>query len=419
MIVLYNIGILIFSALAHLVALFDSRASQWVNGRKKWAEKIADKISPQDRNVWIHCASLGEFEQGRPVIEEIKRDMPDFKIILTFFSPSGYEIRKNYNNADCISYLPLDTPANADRFISLVNPEFVIFVKYEFWNNYISALYKNKIPLYLVSGIFHPGQHFFRWYGSFFREMLRKFEKIFVQDQRSLDLLSGIGLERVILAGDTRFDRVVQIAGAAKNIYHLEQFRGSEKLFLAGSSWRQDEEIIAEYINRYPLSMKWVFAPHNVDKSNIERLEKLIKVKHVRFSEYSEVSADARVLIIDNIGMLSSAYKYAYIAAVGGGFGKGIHNILEPACWGIPVLFGPKYKNFREAVDLLAAGSARSFITFNEFKKIIDLWLSDEKIYTASAQLASDFVKENTGATKIIMQEIIAKENNRNPLIIC
>jgi 3-deoxy-D-manno-octulosonic-acid transferase len=243
--------------------------------------------------------------------------------------------------------------------------------------------------------------------------MLRKFEKIFVQDQRSFDLLSGIGIEKVILAGDTRFDRVVQIAGAAKNIYHIEQFRGNEKLFLAGSSWRQDEEIIAEYINSYPVSMKWVFAPHEVDRSNIERLEKLLKVKHVRFSEFNELSADARVLIIDNIGMLSSAYRYAYIAAIGGGFGKGIHNILEPACWGIPVIFGPNFKKFREAVDLIDKGGAKSFLTFDDFKQILDLWLSDEKIYTISAEMASKYVKENIGATEIIIKEILQKDINR------
>ena len=235
----------------------------------------------------------------------------------------------------------------------LVNPEFVIFVKYEFWNNYISVLYNKNIPLYLISGIFRPGQHFFKWYGSFFRNMLKKFKIIFVQDQQSLDLLSGIGMENILLAGDTRFDRVIQIAGTAKDIPQLEQFRGDEKLFLAGSSWKQDEEIIAQYINKFPDRMKWVFAPHEIDKPNIERLEKLFNVKYVRFSEFNEAAADARVLIIDNIGMLSSAYKYAYIAAIGGGFGKGIHNILEPACWGIPVMFGPNHEKFREAVDLI------------------------------------------------------------------
>ena len=411
--VLYNLGILIFSALAHLAAPFNSRASFWVKGRKKWAEKIAEKIKPGDSVIWIHCASLGEFEQGRPVIEAIKKKKPGFKILLTFFSPSGYEIRKNYNNADCISYLPADTPGNASKFIGLVKPEFVIFVKYEFWNNYISALYRNKIPLYLISGIFRPGQHFFKWWGSFFRGMLMKFEKIFVQDQRSLDLLLGIGIKKVSLAGDTRFDRVVQIAGTARIIQKLEQFRGDEKLFLAGSSWRQDEEIIAEYINSFPNRMKWVIAPHEIDKSNIERIEKLFKVKHVRFSEYDEDSVDARVLIIDNIGMLSSAYRYAYVAAIGGGFGKGIHNILEPACWGVPVVFGPNHERFKEAVDLLNTGGAKTFLTFDDFKKILDLWLSDDKIYTISADIASNYVKVNAGATEIIIKEISQKDMNR------
>lgn len=411
--VLYNLGILIFSALAHLAAPFNSRASFWVKGRKKWAEKIAEKIKPGDSVIWIHCASLGEFEQGRPVIEAIKKEKPGFKILLTFFSPSGYEIRKNYNNADCISYLPADTPGNASKFIGLVKPEFVIFVKYEFWNNYISALYRNKIPLYLISGIFRPGQHFFKWWGSFFRGMLMKFEKIFVQDQRSLDLLLGIGIKKVSLAGDTRFDRVVQIAGTARIIQKLEQFRGDEKLFLAGSSWRQDEEIIAEYINSFPNRMKWVIAPHEIDKSNIERIEKLLKVGHVRFSEYDEDSVDARVLIIDNIGMLSSAYRYAYVAAIGGGFGKGIHNILEPACWGVPVVFGPNHERFKEAVDLLNTGGAKTFLTFDDFKRILDLWLSDDKIYTISADIASNYVKVNAGATEIIIKEISQKDMNR------
>ena len=407
--VLYNLGILLFTALAHLISPFNSRASLWVNGRKRWAEKIGDNIKPGDRTIWVHCASLGEFEQGRPVIEAIRKELPVFKLLITFFSPSGYEIRKNYENADCISYLPPDTPGNAAKFLNLVKPEMVIFVKYEFWNNYISALYRNKIPLYLISGIFRPGQHFFKWYGSFFRAILEKFERIFVQDQRSLDLLSGIGIEKVTLAGDTRFDRVVQIAGSAGSIPQLEQFRGSEKLFLAGSSWRQDEEIVAEYINRFPDRMKWIFAPHEIDTSNIERLEKLFKVKYARFSEYTEVSSEARVLIIDNIGMLSSAYRYAYIAAIGGGFGKGIHNILEPACWGIPIVFGPNHEKFREAVDLKKRGGAKSFLTFDEFKRILDLWLTDSELYTNSAAMSAKYVKENTGATEIIIKGIVKK----------
>ncbi len=358
---IYNLGILLFTALTYLVSPFNSKASLLIKGRKGWADRIKKSIKPGDASVWIHCASLGEFEQGRPIIEAIKKEMPEIKVVLTFFSPSGYEIRKNYPLADCIIYLPPDTSRNALNLLKLVNPEFVIFVKYEFWNNYISAIHNNNIPLYLISSIFRPEQHFFKWYGSFFRNMLKKFTRIFVQDKLSFVLLSGIGLENVSLAGDTRFDRVVQIAATAREIPQLEQFRGSEKLFLAGSSWKQDEEIIARYINSFPDKMKWVFAPHEIDKQNIDRLEKLFKVRTVRFSEFNEESSGARVLIIDNIGMLSSAYKYAYIAAIGGGFGKGIHNILEPACWGIPVMFGPHHKKFKEAVDLIKENGAHEF----------------------------------------------------------
>jgi 3-deoxy-D-manno-octulosonic-acid transferase len=406
MIFLYNLGIHLFIALAHLISPFSSKALLLIRGWKKWPEKVAEKIKPGDRTVWIHCASLGEFEQGRPVIEALKIRMPELKIVLTFFSPSGFEIRKNYPVADCISYLPADTPANASKFIKIVNPEFVIFVKYEFWNNYISNLYNKAIPIYLISGIFRPGQHFFKWYGSFFRSMLKKFKRIFVQDQLSFDLLSVIGIENISLAGDTRFDRVVQITSAARDIPQLEKFRGTEKLFLAGSSWKPDEEIIAQYINKFPGRMKWVFAPHEIDKQNIDRLEKLFTVSCARFSEFHETNPDARVLIIDNIGMLSSAYKYAYIAAVGGGFGKGIHNILEPACWGVPVIFGPNHNKFREAVDLKNAGGARSFASYNDFEMILDEWLTDIKLYSAAAVVAGEYVKRNTGATEIFIKEI-------------
>lgn len=410
---LYNLGIYIFSAVAYLISPFNSKASLWVKGRKNWAEKIMEKIDPGDQTIWMHCASLGEFEQGRPVIETIKNEMPGVKIVLTFFSPSGYEIRKNYEGADYIGYLPADTPRNAEKFISIVNPKFVIFVKYEFWNNYISTLYHKNIPIYLISSIFRPEQHFFQWYGSFFREMLKKFDKIFVQDIKSLELLSGIGIENSILCGDTRFDRVIQIAGTAKVIPQIEQFKAGEKLFLAGSSWKPDEEIIVQYINKYPDRMKWVFAPHEIDKPNIERLEKLFTVSHVRLSEFNESSVNARVLIIDNIGMLSSAYRYAYIAAIGGGFGKGIHNILEPASWGIPVMFGPDHKKFREAVDLINEKGAMTFNSFGEFSDILDKWLTDELFYLKSAKTAGNYICKNTGATSKIMQEISKKDINK------
>jgi 3-deoxy-D-manno-octulosonic-acid transferase len=406
--IIYNTAIFIYTALVHLTALFSTKASLWVRGRRGWKSRLGEKINPDDRNVWIHCSSLGEFEQGRPVIEEIRRGHPEYKIVLTFFSPSGFEIRKNYSEAECIEYLPADFPWNAREFLNLVSPELVIFVKYEFWNNYITEINKKNIPLYLVSGIFRPGQHFFKWYGSFFRDILMRFEKIFVQDQQSMDLLTGIGLKNIVRAGDTRFDRVLKITGTARDIPQIEQFRSGEKLFLAGSSWKKDEEIIAQYINRYPGRMKWVFAPHEIDKPNIDRLEKLLDVRVVRFSEFNGEAADARVLIIDNIGMLSSAYKYAYIAAIGGGFGKGIHNILEPACWNIPVIFGPNYKKFREAVELIHEKGAISFDSFENFSGIVDKLMSEEEFYIKAAETAGKYITKNTGATTIILKEVFS-----------
>jgi 3-deoxy-D-manno-octulosonic-acid transferase len=377
-----------------------------VNEQKDWYRLLSQKVNREERYLWMHCASLGEFEQGRPVIEGIKKRMPQYKILLTFFSPSGYEVRKNYQHADIVCYLPPDTPHNAELFTALFNPEKVIFVKYEFWNNYISAIRRRNIPLYLISGVFSEGQYFFKWYGGFFRKILGKFTNMFVQDQRSYELLRRYGLQNVSIAGDTRFDRVMQIAAEAKGITQIEQFMGNEKMFLAGSSWKQDEEIIAQYINKNPGKLKWMFAPHEIDGENIRRLEKLFSIKCVRFSEFTDQSSDARVMIIDNIGMLSSAYRYAYIAAVGGGFGKGIHNVLEPACWGIPVLFGPNHKRFREAVDLIELEGAKSFENYIEFESILDEWLSNENLYRKTANSAGGYVNKNAGATARIMKEI-------------
>jgi 3-deoxy-D-manno-octulosonic-acid transferase len=404
---LYNLGILIYTLIIRIISPFNRKARLLVNGNKNWYAMLSEKIIPGDKYIWMHCASLGEFEQGRPVIEAIKNKTTQYKIILTFFSPSGYEIRKNYKLADIICYLPPDTPRNAELFTSLVNPEKVIFIKYEFWNNFLSAIAKRDIPLFLISGIFRENQSFFKWYGGFFRRILLKFTTIYVQDQNSYNLLNNIGLKNMIVAGDTRFDRVAEIAAQAKGIPQIALFRGNEKLFLAGSSWKPDEEIIARYINSHPGIMKWVFAPHEIDNESIERLEKLFTVKSVRFTEFTDNSADARIMIMDNIGMLSSAYRYASIAAVGGGFGKGIHNILEPACWSIPVLFGPNYRKFREAVDLIAMEGAKSFNNYADFEEILDRWIFDETQYLKSATQAGAYVNKNRGATGLIMKEIV------------
>lgn len=411
---LYNIGIYLFVFAVRIMSLFDRKAWHWIEGRRDWEDSLSNKISRGEKYIWIHCASLGEFEQGRPLIEAIKKEMPGNKILLTFFSPSGYQVRKNYPGADIVFYLPADTERNASLFVTMVNPRIAVFVKYEFWNNYTYALYKSQIPLYLISAIFRPDQHFFRWYGAFFRKILFRFSHIFVQDPGSLELLKDIGLRNVSLSGDTRFDRVLEISQSAVEIPLLGNFRGDEKLFLAGSSWKPDEEIISRFINRDPMRMKWAFAPHEIDESNLSRLEDLFTTTVVRFSNLTLEKTDARILIIDNIGMLSSAYRYAYIAAIGGGFGKGIHNILEAACWGVPVLIGPNHKNFREAVELVNQKGAASFSTFEDFSDMVDRWLTDEDFYLKSSKTSRDYVTQNAGATRVIMSIINPKDINNH-----
>jgi 3-deoxy-D-manno-octulosonic-acid transferase len=404
---IYNLSIYFLTALIRFASPFNHKASLWINGRRKWALRLKENIPNEGKIIWFHCASLGEFEQGRPLIEKLRETRKDIKIVLTFFSPSGYEIRKDYKHADYICYLPADTPGNAKDFISILNPVAVVFVKYEFWKNYISVLNRKKIPLYLVSGIFRAEQHFFKWYGGFFRGMLKRFEHIFVQDNRSFDLLYSIDIKNVTISGDTRFDRVSQITKEAKGINIIKKFKGDEKLFIAGSSWKEDEEIIAGFINDDPFRMKWVFAPHEIGKANIERLERFLKTEVVRYSGFNEGSHNARVLIIDNIGLLSSAYQYAFIAAVGGGFGKGIHSILDPACWGVPVLFGPDYKGFKEAFDLIDKGGAFCFRNRDDFNITVNKLLSDSELYKASSATVSGYIKDNAGATKIISGSIM------------
>ena len=400
---IYDLSIYITEVLFRIASIFNKKALFLIGGRKNWETRLRRNLPESHELIWFHCASLGEFEQGRPLIEKMKEKMAETKVLLTFFSPSGYETRKDYKYADYICYLPADTPWNARKFIEITNPQKVIFVKYEFWHNYISEIKKNNIPLYLVSGIFRPDQHFFKWYGEFFRKILRNFTFFFVQDRRSFELLSGIGLNNMIITGDTRFDRVSQIAHESKCIPIIEKFAGSEKVFLAGSSWKEDEEIIAAYINADPFKMKWIFAPHEIEKSNIERLERLLKTSFVRYSGFTEGSENARVLIIDNIGLLASAYRYCHISAVGGGFGKGIHSILEPACWGVPILFGPDHKSFREALELIDRGGAFCFNNEEDFSGYVNRLLLDTDHYRETARITSDYVSENTGATDKII----------------
>ena len=404
---LYSTGILFYSLAIYLASPFNNKAKLWIRGRSGWKKTLSSKIGDAKKLIWVHCASLGEFEQGRPVMESIKTNFPEYQILLTFFSPSGYEIRKNWEGADHICYLPADTITNAERFVEITKPSKVFFVKYEFWNNYISAIHRRGIPLYLISGIFRPQQPFFRWAGGFFRKMIRKFTHIYVQDEESLRLLSQIGVTNATVTGDTRFDRVKKIAGEAAGLPIIETFCGDEKVIVAGSSWPQDEEIIIKYINEHPGSVKWIIAPHETNRINIERIESRLKVENARYSDKEADCIAARVMIIDNVGILSSIYRYAFLAVIGGGFGKGIHNVLEPACWGIPVLFGPVHTKFREAVELIEAGGAAVFRNNDEFGSVIDRWLSDDNLYREAAKTAGNYVLKNSGATARIINEFI------------
>jgi 3-deoxy-D-manno-octulosonic-acid transferase len=408
---LYKAGIYIYSLLTHLAASFNPKARQFVKGRKNWAKKLAGKIETNSRYIWVHCASLGEFEQGRPLIEAIKEQHPEYRIILTFFSPSGYEIRKNYPLADIVSYLPVDTPKNARKFLRIVNPEKAFFVKYEYWYFYISELKKRNIPLYQVSAIFRKNQLFFKesaW-GKWYRKMLHQFTHFFVQDENSETLLKSVGATNVTLAGDTRFDRVAAIAAASKKLPIVEKFTGDSKVIVAGSTWKPDEEMLAAFINNSD-NAKMIIAPHEVSTININRLQQLLKKPAVLYSkaEINDVSAH-QVLIIDSIGLLSSLYRYGDVAYIGGGFGVGIHNILEAATFGLPVIFGPNYQKFKEAIDLVERGGAFTVKDPAGLNAVLKKLLENKKYLDKSSVISTKYVAENVGATLLIIKKVFNK----------
>ncbi len=413
---IYTGLIILYSLIAGAGSLFNSKARKWVNGRRGWRGQLRSFSRGEGKVLWVHCASLGEFEQGRPVIEKIVKEQPGWKVVLTFFSPSGYEVRKDYSGADLVMYLPADIPVNVRYFLDNVSPDLVLIVKYEFWYNYLSELKRRNIPTYLVSGVFRPGQYFFRWYGRFARRVFPVFSRIFVQDEQSCRLLAGIGYDRCSVTGDTRFDRVSRIAEASRDLPAIDRFRGNEKLFVAGSSWEEDEDIIIRYINGNPGAMKWIIAPHEIDEAHLRRIEKKIVPGTVRYSGYRDESDEARVIIIDNIGMLSSVYRYASIAAVGGGFGRGIHNILEPACWGIPVLFGPNHTKFREAHHLIERGGAVAFEDFDTFSAVVEKYLTDPAALKAAGEASYAYISENKGATDRVYSEIFENKDGDNLL---
>ncbi len=414
--IIYTGLIALYSAIAGVTSIFSNKARRWVRGRRGWRGRLSSFNRGEGKVAWVHCASLGEFEQGRPVIEKIKSEHPEWKVVITFFSPSGYEVRKDYKGADTVMYLPTDMPANVRFFLDHIRPDLALFIKYEFWYNYLNELKKRNIPTYLVSGIFRPDHYFFRWYGRFARGVFLVFNRIFLQDEQSGRLLESIGYHHYRVTGDTRFDRVGQIAAEAKDLPVIEKFRGGESLFVAGSSWDEDEEIIARYINENSGAMKWIIAPHEIDEAHLGRIEKRLVPGTIRYSRFGENNSDCRVMIIDNIGMLSSVYRYASIAAVGGGFGRGIHNILEPACWGIPVLFGPNHIRFREAIQLIERGGAVSFTDFETFSAAVEKYLADPAALTAAGKACASYISENKGSTDEVYNEIFANQGTENLL---
>jgi 3-deoxy-D-manno-octulosonic-acid transferase len=404
MVFIYNLGIRLYFLCVLMTSLFNTKARLWIRGRRGLLNRMKEDMKDCGRVAWFHASSLGEFEQGRPIIEALRRKRPEYKILLTFFSPSGYEVRKNYTGADFIYHLPLDTRRNAIKFLQIANPELVVFIKYEFWYHFLSQTRKRKAKLILVSAIFRKEQLFFKWYGSWYRKILRTFDYIFVQDASSFDLMLDISNLRVRIAGDTRFDRVVQIAEETKGNEVVKNFTSGRFTYIFGSTWEKDEEIIVEYINNCRLDVCYIIAPHEINAGRIKNLVTKIEKQVVLYSvaEKEHVS-NARVLIIDNIGMLATLYRYGQVAYLGGGFGKGIHNILEAAVYGIPVIFGPNYRKFREAVDLIKEGGSFAIHSSSEAKEIFDTLREKKDVLAKASEITRNFIQKNKGATETIL----------------
>jgi len=400
---LYNIFVYIAIEGIRLLSLFDKKLNIFVKGRKHIFNDLRSNLYKNDKVIWIHSASLGEFEQGIPIIEKLKIDYPKYKILVTFFSPSGYEVRKNYSLADVVTYLPFDTKKNAQKFIAAVNPKLVIFIKYEFWPNFLKVLKQHKIPTLLVSGIFRENQLFFKWYGGFYRKSLQTFNHFFVQNHVSENLLNNIGFKNVSLSGDTRFDRVFNITQHQKKLDFISDFTRGKNTLVAGSTWPDDEHILINYINNYASeSEKFILAPHNIKKDEIEQIIALCNKPCVRYSDKNK-NPEAQVLIIDSIGLLTSVYGYANMAYVGGGFNKsGIHNILEPATYGLPIIIGPNYKKFNEAKDLIALKSCISIADSKSFNKTYSQLINNKEEIKIKGNISNSYIVKNVGATDII-----------------
>jgi 3-deoxy-D-manno-octulosonic-acid transferase len=413
MLFLYNTGIYLYTLFIRIASFKNKKAAAWIKGRKDLLELIEKSLDKSKRYTWFHFASLGEFEQGSPVIEELKSENPELSVLITFFSPSGYEIRKNYALADYVFYLPIDTKTNAIEFIRLINPVMAIFTKYEYWYHYFEELSKNNIPLYVISGRFRKEQIFFKWYGGLHRKILSKVSHFFVQNQLSSELLKDIGLKNVTVNGDTRFDRVAFNASNAKAIKIIADFSEGSKVFIGGSTWPEDEKLIVALVNNYS-EWKFIIAPHEVKPERIKEIETLFP-NSIRYSEIKNpqtvseqtqnLSSNFNVLIIDNIGLLSSAYQYGDVAYIGGGFGVGIHNTLEATAFGLSVIFGPNYQKFPEAIELISIGVAYSIKNSIDLTDTMETLKIDNKRETLG-KAARDYVKSHTGATQTIIDYI-------------
>ena len=406
---LYNFITYLASPILQIFACFNPKIKQFVNGRKDVFSNLKNQISKNDSCICFHAASLGEFEQGLPVMEAIKDHFPTHKIILTFFSPSGFEVRKNTKAADIVLYLPLDTPGNAKQFIEIVRPEMVFFIKYEYWPNYLAELKKKQIPTYLISGIFRESQLFFKWYGGFYRNALDAFRHFFVQNSASKELLLQLNKTNVTVSGDTRFDRVAAILEKDNSIDFIEAFKNNTLTVVVGSSWPKDEDILVNFINTATYDVKFIIAPHTIKEEQIQELKKSISKKTILFSEKEHAAlTDATVFIIDTIGILTKIYSYADIAYVGGGFGSpGVHNILEPATFGVPIIIGPNYSHFAEANALVNMEGCVSVSNQNELNEAFKNLIHNEDIRAEKGHICSTFVQMNKNATSIILKEIL------------
>ena len=404
--IIYDIGLRVYYLLILLASPWNPKAAKWISGRKGWREQLEKAFSEGDKVIWFHCASLGEFEQGRPIIEMVRKEYPEYKILLSFFSPSGYEKRKNYDRVDHVCYLPLDTRRNARDFVSRVPLEKVFFIKYEFWYHTLRRINKAGIPLYLASGKFLKSHFFFRWYGSWYRKVFSYFTHIFVQDEESESLLAKNRISNVSVAGDTRFDRVVEISATHRRSDERALFPNSLPVIVAGSTWEKDEMLLKEVYYALEGSCNWIIAPHEPSAQNIARLTKFFPGA-VLYSDIlmgKEIMDD--VLLVDTIGHLSSLYRKGNIAYIGGGFGKGIHNILEATAAGLPVFFGPKMQRFKEAVDLQTEGGAYVIQQVNDLHSGIRALVSNEKLLIRRSQIAVNYTHSNTGATRAIVNHV-------------